>query len=187
MFVTVLILATTKKVLDGCITLFVPDFEALKKRLANPPPALLASRFAYVLRNERGNEFLDITGPYGNRFLVPQAWPVGKQRPPQPMGISCVDINVVVGAAAPIATFYATVLGALVFTAAGRTEVVMGPFCRLAFSEVVSADTLLPYDSWHVAIYVADFSGTYQRCVDRKLQWNNVRFAGKTGRLLLGT
>lgn len=176
-------------------SLFVAQ-DALLDRLreAERKQLFAETKFAYSVDTVAGH--LRVTEPYGNVFVADRH----VAPTPHRLGIRAIEVFVRPGTAMRIGLFYAAVLGAIVDTSDAACAVVCGaafpylpwgvglsriacpshtgPFCRLHFRE--SADAAAhAYDGWHVAIYLADYSGPYARCAARGLVWNNPRFVDR--------
>jgi hypothetical protein len=144
------------QVLDGHVGLVVPDLRALQERLDAVAPALEGTKFAY----KDGGEYVAVTCPWGNEFRVyAPAERFGRMF----QGIPYVEINVRPNTAPGIARFYQQVMGA-------PTDVEKkagGPVARVHIGENQEliyrerADERPPYDGYHIAVYVANFSGPY--------------------------
>lgn len=148
----------------GAIGLVVPDLKLLEQRLGRVAPALEATEFRFA---DRG-AFVDATCPWGNRFRChPPAAEFGDTE----LAMPYVEFDVPSGSAEGIALFYADIMGAtteIVSREGARTaSVSVGRDQRLLFRE--TAQPLPSYDGHHVQIYIADFSGPYQRLLERNL------------------
>lgn len=148
----------------GTIGLVVPDLTLLKERLARVTPALEGTEFAHV---DRG-AFVDLTCPWGNRFRCHAPAPEFGETE---LAMPYVAFDVPVGNADGIARFYAEIIGAttqIVTRDGARTaSISAGRDQHLFFRE--TAQPLPAYDGHHVQIYIADFSGPYQRLRERDL------------------
>lgn len=137
---------------------------------------------------EESQEELHVRGPYGNRFRLHVASTAlalalgrdGERSRPGSEGSHCVGMDtltleVPVGTAERAAQFYKEVLGCQLATS-GDCGVRAGPELQqnLRFQEV-EGSTGAELDE-HMAIYVADFEGCFQRLLDRGLIWVNPRF-----------
>jgi hypothetical protein len=151
------------QVLRGIVDLVVPDIDALVASLAGVRDKLAATRFTYTV--ERNH--VAVTCPWGNRLRcsAPGAWA------DMTLGMAGVEFPVAPGAAAGIAKFYETVMGApsVVVEVAGApaARVRVGGVQALVFRE--TAEPIAAYDGHHVAIYIADFSGPYRQLRERGL------------------
>jgi hypothetical protein len=152
--------------LRGCVGLVMPDLDGLERRLAGVREALADTSFAYRPKNGQG--FVDVTCPWGNRFHVHGA---GERFGRVALGMPYVMLDVPPGAADGIARFYAEVFEtpAAVEDADGApaARVAVGAGQDLLFRE--TADPVPPYDGHHIQIYIADFSGPYDRLNARGL------------------
>lgn len=138
---------------------------------------------------EVSSEELLVTGPYGNRFALrlPSAdrraalAPASGRRPGsdgcQVVGMGSVSLQVPPGTAERGARFYAEVLGfGVQRLGAGRWAVLGGPngAQSLVLEEVEGADGKEVGE--HVAIYIGDFAGCFERLLARDLIFVNPRF-----------
>ncbi|KAG2490375.1 hypothetical protein HYH03_011177 [Edaphochlamys debaryana] len=154
------------------IGLVLPDVAGVAQRLEAVKQTLGDVSITYA----RGDT-LEAVDPYGNTFSVHTSLPYFPGR----AGVAYVQLPCFKGTAAAIASFYAQRMGARarVSEAGGssgrsttggtmRAEVWLGPGSKLVFVEQpqLGAPTeeavAALFDGWHVAIYVADFSRTYE-------------------------
>jgi hypothetical protein len=157
--------------LRGCIHLVVPDLSWVERSLAAVAPRLAGTAFGWARRGE----VLEVTCPWGNRFVCGAADELGGAR----LGIVAVELDVAPGVADAVARFYTEVMGAparvecavgslpmAVVEIAGELPVAGQPGVamhqQLRFVETDRA--LPPYDGHHVQIYLADASGPYEAC-----------------------
>lgn len=158
------------QVVGGHVGLVVPDLDALEKRLETVHPRLAHTQLAW----SRDAETLDITCPWGNslRCYAPSSRFGGVH-----LGIPYVELNVKPGAAAGIARFYQEVMGApatVESTVDGEVaHVNIGRIQTLIFREATGE--IRPYDGFHIAVYVADFSSPYTYLKDRGLLTEDIR------------
>ncbi|MCY3831048.1 MAG: hypothetical protein OXF89_18130 [Rhodospirillaceae bacterium] len=143
----------------GIIGLVLPNLEALEARLRRVAARLDGTQFSW--RRENGR--IALTCPWGNRF---RAHPAGGDSAGPP-GIPYLDMPVPEGAAAGIAQFYRTVMGAPAAVDGDRARVTVGPGQHFLFRE--SGAPAAEYDGHHVAVYAADFSGPYRALAERGL------------------
>ena len=143
----------------GVMGLVVPDLDALEARLRKVSDRFDGTRFSW--RQSRG--YVEVTCPWGNRFRVHAAG--GAHR--GPLGIPYLEMPIAKGAAAGVARFYRTVMGAPATVEDGAARVTVGPGHSLVFREGEGYDA--EYDGHHLAIYVADFSGPYRALAERGL------------------
>eukprot|EP00435_Cladocopium_sp_Y103_P031568 s550_g8.t1 len=139
---------------------------------------------------EESQELL-LRGPYGNRFRLhvasaPLALALGRDRGGRPgrpgsegsccVGMDSLTLEVPVGTAERAAQFYKEVLGCQVASSDEHPGVRAGPELQqsLRFQEVEGSTGAELGE--HMAIYVADFEGCFQRLLDRGLIWVNPRF-----------
>lgn len=138
-----------------------------------------------------GEPVVAVTGPYGNAFTLRVAEPsrcaalapVDGARPGSDrswcVGLGAVTLRIPPGTAAPGARFYAEVFGFRTEELAGGCSwaVVGGPAGaqRLILEE--HADATGEELGEHVAIYIGDFAGCFERLRSRELIFVNPRFA----------
>lgn len=145
----------------GRIGLVVPSLDGLEERLRTVAPGLAGTAFAYSRGSQgsRGDDEIDVTGPWGNRFRCsgPSEAFGGTL-----MGLPYVEFDVAPGTAAGIARFYETVLGAstsLDANGGSAASVQVGRGQSLVFRE--TDEPLAAYDGHHLAVYLADFSSPH--------------------------
>ena len=143
----------------GVIGLTVPDLEALEARLRRVSPRLDGTQFSW----RRNGAQVALTCPWGNRF---RAHPAGGAYV-GPLGVPYVETPVAKGAAAGIARFYRSAMGAPAEVDGDGVRVTVGPGQRFVFRE--SDEPEADYDGHHIAIYAADFSGPYRALAERSL------------------
>ena len=95
----------TPQVFRGTIGLVVPDLDALAESLAGVADDLAGTAFAFG----RQNGAIEATCPWGNRFRCHAPDP---SFGPADLGMAYLEIAVPEGAAAGIAAFYDTIIGA---------------------------------------------------------------------------
>jgi hypothetical protein len=147
----------------GYTDVVVPDLEALTMRLASVKDKLAGTKFTCITE---GKTVL-ATCPWGNRFRCHAPRPEYRDTT---LGIVNVDFPVAHGNADGIARFYREMIQApatVVDDGAGKAaRVVVGRAQTLTFRE---SDDLKPYDGYHIAVYISDFSGPHKRLVERGL------------------
>ncbi|HEX2174146.1 MAG TPA: hypothetical protein VHL09_17065 [Dehalococcoidia bacterium] len=158
------------QVIPGHIGLVVKDLEALKQRLQMVEPQLAGTKFAWSV--EKG--YVAVTCPWGNQFRC---------YAPQPsygdmaIGIPYVEFLVRPGTAEGIARFYQQVMKSPATVkrdgdvALARVEV--GSVQAIYFRE--TTEPLPEYDGHHIAVYVADFSSSYNFFAERNLIMEDIR------------
>lgn len=148
----------------GTIGLVVPGLEALEARLDTVAGRLEGTQFSW--RRENGH--VALTCPWGNRFRAHAAGGAHGAPPVFPdLGIPYLEMPVPENAAAGIAQFYRSVLGAPAEAKDGCARVTVGPGQSFVFSESGAPEA--GYDGHHVAVYAADFSGPYRTLAGRGL------------------
>jgi len=146
--------------LRGTMGFVVPDLEALKARLARVAPRLAGTQFAW---RDAGTH-VAATCPWGNRVRChAPAAAFGDAE----LALAYVEFDVPPGTADGIARFYTEIMGAPASVENGRARVPAGRGQALVFSE--TAQAIPPYDGHHVQVYIADFSGPYQKLKARGL------------------
>ena len=83
------------------------------------------------------------------------------------VGIPYLEMSIAKGAAAGVARFYRSVMGAPAVVEDGSARVNVGPGQSIVFLEGEGSEA--EYDGHHLAIYVADFSGPYRALAERGL------------------
>lgn len=152
------------QVVRGHTGLVMEGREALLERLASVKKKLDGTKFGF----SEHNDFVEANCPWGNRVRVhePDAERFGRIA----LGIPYVEFDVPVGTAKRIADFYPAIMGTPATVANGDgtvTRVQMGKNQYLQFRE-----TELPqpeFDGHHVQMYIADFSGPYDKLKARGL------------------
>lgn len=152
------------QVLRGHTGLVVGHYEQLPQRLKAAPDVLKDTRFSY----EIGNDRIDVTCPWGNRYRL---YPADGRFAPMTLGMPYVAFDVPPGKAAAIGRFYSEVLGAPAqmdeFDDAPAALVSAGAGQQLIFRE--SSGEIPPFDGHHIQVYIADFSGPHERLGERGL------------------
>ena len=152
-------------VLRGNIFIVVPSRAALLARLAAVKELLKATQFNVT---EHPDHVL-VTCPWGNRLKCYEPAP---QFGPISLGMPCIEMLVDHGSAEPIAHFYREIMNAKAITGKDNegifARISVGPSQALIYREADSTDKR-PYDNHHLQIYLADFSGPYNRLMARKL------------------
>lgn len=152
------------QVLRGHTGLVVGHYDLLPQRLKAAPDVLKDTRFSY----EIGNDRIDVTCPWGNRYRL---YPAGGRFAPMTLGMPYVAFDVPHGMAAAIGRFYSEIFGAPAeigeFDDAPAALVCAGAGQRLIFRE--SRGAIPPFDGHHIQVYIADFSGPHERLGERGL------------------
>jgi hypothetical protein len=145
----------------GTIGLVVADLAALVARLRAVEPLLRGTQFSF----EAHDGFVDTTCPWGNRIRchAPDAARFGTRT----LGMPYVEIDVAPGTANGIASFYRDIMAAPARVEKGTAIVTAGARQWLRFRETDA--TIAPYDGHHIQVYIADFSGPYERLRARGL------------------
>jgi hypothetical protein len=144
------------QVLDGHVGLVVPSLDALQERLAGVAGLLEGTKFSYAPTGD----YLKVTCPWGNEF---RAYEPSDRFGSMVQGIPYVEINVRPDVAPGIARFYEKVMGApTAVEKDGKEQVArvhIGESQQLVYRE--RSGKRPEYDHYHVAVYVANFSGPY--------------------------
>jgi hypothetical protein len=146
----------------GHVEIVVPDLDALKERLTAVAPQLKDTAFSW----SEEDKYVTATCPWGNRLRL---FGPGPEFGDTTLGIVRVEFPVPAGHAPGIARFYQTVMKA---PAALQTQnghalarVQVGGRQELVFRDTTKP--IPPYENYHIAIYVADFSGPHRMLVER--------------------
>jgi len=152
------------QVLRGHSGIVIEGRDALLARLAEIGPALEGTKFSV----SEHDDYVEVTCPWGNRIRCYQP---GEQFGSIRLGMPYVALNAPVASASAIARFYNEIVGtrATVGDHDGRpaARVSSGDGQELIFSETDEAQP--EFDGHHVAVYLADFSGPYNRLRERGL------------------
>ena len=183
----------TPQVIHGCVGLAVPSLDSVRARMPAAAAELAGTKFAAV---EEGSA-LRVTCPWGNVYrlypVADDAGPAAEEGLPklarlqagidagmgvggQP-GIRYIELAVPRRRSAAVGTFYSEQFGCDVQLAADAAVVPVGPSCHLVFREC-DADPVAEaaMEGVHIAIYVSDWKGAYERLSALGLTWSNPRF-----------
>jgi len=152
----------------GHVALVMPDLDALQQRLESIKPRLEVTELAW----KRVGDHVDVTDPWGNRIRVYE--PSDKFGGMQ-LGMPYFEQLVRPGTADGIARFYERV-----FSVPARVEsngskaahIQSGRNQELIFREAENAP---PFDGYHVAVYVANFSGPYSYMKEHGILKEDIR------------
>jgi len=151
------------QVVRGVTHLVVPDLSALAARLERVRKPLQGTHFHV----HEASDAIETTSPWGNRIRCRSADASARFA----LGIASVEFDVRVGTARGIAEFYRQVLGALAHTTTDGTHeaahIAVGIGQQLVFRETSAAHR--EYDGHHIQVYIADFSGPYDKLRERGL------------------
>jgi hypothetical protein len=154
----------TPQVVRGHTGLVIQGRDALLNRLASISGKLDGTKFGF----SEHNDYVEAICPWGNRVRCyePDAARFGRIS----LGIPYVEFDVPVGTAGRIADFYPAIMGtpAQVQNGDGTlTRVQMGKNQYMQFRET---DRPQPeFDGHHVQMYIANFSGPYEKLKARDL------------------
>ncbi|WP_345810781.1 glyoxalase/bleomycin resistance/dioxygenase family protein [Paraburkholderia sp. PREW-6R] len=160
------------QLLRGHVGLIVGPRASLLERLRAARPVLGQTRFTWAERDDR----VEVTCPWGNRYdcLDPDACAASDPWAGIDLGMAYVHFDVPLGCAASIAAFYREIFDAFaeVRERGGSLQAVVavGRHQQLVFAESPSAGN--DYDGHHIQLYVADFSGPYERLARRRLNYD---------------
>jgi len=150
-------------VVRGTIGLVMPDRAELLRRLNSVKVALKGTKFSY----KPANGHVAVTCPWGNRFHVHEP---GDRFGRVALGIAYVDFDVPGGTAERIARFYREIVGV---PASLEKRGGISAHAQVGFmQELIFRETdrkIAKFDGHHIQIYVADFSGPYDRLRERGL------------------
>ena len=152
------------QVVHGHTALVIAGRANLLRRLGNVKKQLEGTRFAYAEKNDH----VETVSPWGNRIHVYEPGPrFGKMM----LGMPYVELEVARGGADGIARFYREIFkvpAKAMDEPEGRAaRVSIGTDQSLVFRET---DGPIPeWNGYHVAIYMADFSGPYRRLLEKGL------------------
>ena len=157
------------QVLRGTVHIKMPRLDQLLDRLKAAAPLLEGTAFAF----EEANDHIVAWCPWGNRYACHDAADIPGDNK---LGIPITEFPVPAGSAEGIARFYREIFGATsrVDTSNGSpaARITVGRSQELMFRE--SDEPLADYDGHHVAIYISDFGGPYQRLAERNLLTRNM-------------
>lgn len=147
------------QVLRGHVALIVPDLDDLERRLARLESRLADTAFTWKRLKAR----VDVTCPWGNRIRCFAPGSFGDMQ----LGIPYVELSVPPGTTAGIQRFYEQLIGAPATAGDGLCTVSIGTGQSLRYRE--TKRSLPDWDGHHIAIYITDFSGPWQRLKERGL------------------
>lgn len=152
------------QVVRGHTGLVIQGREALLERLTRVKPKLDGTKFGF----SEHNDYVEAVCPWGNRMRVyePDAARFGRIA----LGIPYVEFDVPVGTAKAIAAFYPAVFGTPASVQNGDGTVartLMGKDQYMQFRETDAPQG--DYDGHHVQMYIANFSGPYEKLKARNL------------------
>jgi len=160
-----------EEVVCGRIGLIVPSLEHVLDGLSNVKERLSGTKFGYEVVQDASNPYiphasrqLSVTSPSGNQFTVFENNPQIDFR--GDLGMPYVEFFCRRDRAVKIATFYKHYFGAhyAVEVHGGSTfaKIYVGPNQVLIFRES-DENQVIAYSGYHIAIYVADFSTTFEK------------------------
>ncbi|MGD9806322.1 MAG: hypothetical protein AB7E81_11110 [Hyphomicrobiaceae bacterium] len=152
------------QVLRGITGIVIPGRAALLERLESVRQQLEGTKFSF----QETPDYVEAVCPWGNRVRIhePSA-DFGAMR----LGMPYVQLDVPLDTADAIARFYREIMAcpASVTGVDGEkaARVSVGPDQSLIFRETAAAADAPAFDGHHVAVYLADFSGPYNRLLER--------------------
>jgi hypothetical protein len=152
------------QILRGTIGIVVPNLNEIEESLDTVKEQLIGSRFSY----KRKNDTIEVLCPWGNKFNIHE--PAAEYGNMQ-LGLPYVELSAPQASSKKIARFYAEIMGATVHNGQRRgapcASITTGSAQYIHFIET---DEPQPdYDGHHVAIYIADFAGPYDKLRERNL------------------
>jgi len=154
--------------LAGHVALVMPDLDQLEKRLESIKPRLEGTELSWT----RQGDHLDVTCPWGNLIRV---YAPSEKFGGMTLGMPYFEQLVRPGTAEGIARFYETIFNApsrVVRNGSSAAHVQTGRNQELIFRET---DDAPPFDGYHVAVYVANFSGPYNYMKEHGLLKEDIR------------
>jgi len=182
---------TSGEVIQGHIGLIVPSLDATLKSLQAAQKKYgnyhnfaykftLSDTVAHVPSHflSSASRYIEVKGPWGNTFKIYENSDKIKYR--GGLGIPYVEFLCRKGAAIKIGEFYKRFVGAP-YThgeegGAVFSKVVVGPKQLLIFRET---DEKVEPTTYHICIYIADFSGTYEKFSKNNLLFTKHKFDDK--------
>jgi len=172
------------QVIDGHIGIIVPDLDLLLKRLKKVSHLLKDTKFKFEIVKQdekasylpipiKGLSYVEVTCPWGNVFHVYENNEEIDFR--GGLGMAYVQFNCPINSVDDISEFYKHNLGAL--TVVEKSEhgnlvrVLAGLKQQIIYVEKENVPTEKDW-GYHFAIYISDFSGTYKKVREQKLENN---------------
>ncbi len=152
------------QVVRGHTGLVISGRQALLDRLTRVKPKLEGTKFGF----SEHNDYVEAICPWGNRMRCyePDAERFGRIA----LGIPYVEFDVPVGTAKRIADFYPAVFGTPTQVQNGDGTVARTLMGKNQFMQFRETDRPQPaFDGHHVQMYIADFSGPYEKLKARNL------------------
>ncbi|MBU2533741.1 MAG: hypothetical protein KKB37_13450 [Alphaproteobacteria bacterium] len=152
------------QVLRGHTGIVIEGRDGLLARLADVRSALAETKFSV---NEQ-NDYVEVTCPWGNRI---RCYEPNDNFGTMRLGMAYVQLDVPAGTVDAIARFYNEIIG----TAAAAGEDNGAPVATVSVGngqQLIFKETDAPqpeFDGHHVAVYLANFSGPYNKLRERGL------------------
>ncbi|MFY0610626.1 MAG: hypothetical protein JXQ99_03790 [Hyphomicrobiaceae bacterium] len=152
------------QVVRGHSALVIDGRDTLLARLAEIEPMLEGTKFSI----KEHSDYIEVSCPWGN---IIRCYEPGERFGQIRLGIPYVSFNVPIGTAPAIARFYNEIVGAPARTDRDEDAAIAcvsaGDGQQLIFRET---DVPQPeFDGHHVAVYLANFSGPYNKLLERSL------------------
>tara|TARA_Y100000588_G_C14134706_1_gene873272 strand:+ start:170 stop:1042 length:873 start_codon:yes stop_codon:yes gene_type:complete len=150
--------------LRGTVGFVVPNLSMVEASLAYVAPYMGNTAFSYT----RKKNHLEATCPWGNSFKLHEPAP---QFGTIDIGMPYVELNIPPGTAEKVGRFYDEIFGAPVeLRAIGSTNCTSIKTGKSQFLHFLETDSKQPkYDGHHIAVYISDFVGPYEKLKDRGL------------------
>ena len=150
--------------LRGTVGFVGPNLATLESSLADVAPYLENTSFSYT----RKNDHIKATCPWGNNFKIHEPAP---QYGTIDIGMPYVELDIPRGTTEKIGKFYDEIFGATVELKTIHSNecasIKTGKSQFLHFLETDSKQN--QYDGHHIAIYISDFAGPYEKLKERGL------------------
>ncbi|MEE2998064.1 MAG: hypothetical protein VX700_13055 [Pseudomonadota bacterium] len=150
-------------IVRGTIGIVIPERHKIIKRLKTVKKALKDTNFSF--KAEKG--YVAATCPWGNRFRI---YSPGKRFGRMALGIAFIEFDVPQNTAKGIAKFYREIVSAparIGRSGSVAAHVQVGDGQELIFRETTKE--VPAFDGHHIQIYIADFSGPYEKLWKRGL------------------
>ena len=152
------------QVVRGHSGLVMEGRDALLARFSDIRPALEGTKFSV----REHNDYVEATCPWGNKI---RCYEPGERFGQIRLGIPYVSLNVPIGTTPAIARFYNEIVGTKATTGidddAPIASVSAGNGQHMIFRE--TSEPQPEFDGHHVAVYLANFSGPYNKLLERGL------------------
>jgi len=165
----------------------VPTSEVVSMNGLGPPAMKVKSPtgVTFIIHSHRSSESSWVTpnGWKSTKELMAQKVQLQNEEPSTCLGIPYIRLMCPHGTAISIGRFYGEIFQTKAeirkATNAEECWVPIGASQWLIYREAQRGETI-PYDGYHIAIYINDFLGAYHRAKLHNLLWNNPRFPNLT-------